>query len=295
MGGKLSRSWAMTKESWAVLRADKTLVLFPLISSIALFFVLASFAVPVVMALMDAGVFEGGVKGEEELPMSTRIVFLVIGFAYYFVSFTVMNFFNVALIGAAMERFEGRDAGVRVGLSIAVKRIPQILLWSLVAATIGMILKAIEERAGLIGRIVIAFVGMAWAIASFFVVPVLAVEGLGPFDALKRSVEVLKKSWGEAALTRIGVNVVSSLLLLVLLVIGTIGAIGVFVATESIGLTIAVAALVIVAAVALGLISTTLQSILQAAIYRYAAFETVAPGFSAATLRGAFEPKKKKK
>jgi Family of unknown function (DUF6159) len=292
MGGKFSRSWELTKESWRVLRADKTLVLFPFISSIALLAVLATFAVPVVIALLDAGVFEGKVSKDQPLPVETRVILTIVGFAYYFVSFTVMNFFNVALVGAAMERFEGRDAGVRVGLSIAVRRIPQILLWSLVAATVGMILKAIEERVGIFGKIAVALVGMAWAIASFFVVPVLAVEGLGPFAAIKRSVAVLKKSWGEAALTRIGVGVVFGLATLVVLFAGIAVCAFAVLSLNSIVLGGVVGGITLLLIVGISLISTTLQTIVQAAVYRFAAHETVPVGFSASTLRGVFAPKK---
>lgn len=299
MGGTFSRSWAMTKESWAVLRADKTLVLFPAISSVALLLVLATFAVPTALTLMDAGVFNASrdqvtnTQGEVVLPMGTRVLLGVIAFAFYFVSFTVMNFFNVALVGAAMERFEGRDAGVRVGLGIAVQRIPQILLWSLVAATVGMILKAIEERVGIFGKIVVTLIGAAWAIASFFVVPVLAAEGVGPLEALKRSVSILKRSWGEAAVTRIGVGIVFSVAILLVLGIASAAVVAAVVSLQSPGLAIAIGFVAVIAVIALMLLSTTLQSIVQAAVYRYAAQQTVAPGFSSQTLRGVFMPKSK--
>ncbi len=299
MGGTFSRSWAMTKESWAVLRADKTLILFPAISSAALLLVLATFAVPTGIALMDSGVFDAGreqvtnARGEVVLPMGTRILLGFIAFAFYFVSFTVMNFFNVALVGAAMERFEGRDAGVRVGLGIAVQRIPQILLWSLVAATVGVILKAIEERVGIFGKIAVALVGTAWAIASFFVVPVLAAEGVGPFTALKRSVAILKRSWGEAAVTRIGVGAVFGLAIVAVLAIAAAAAVASVVSLDAPALAIAIGVVAVIIVIGLSLLSTTLQSIVQAAVYRYAAQQTVAPGFSSQTLRGVFMPKSK--
>ena len=299
MGGKFSRSWELTKQSWSVLRADKALVLFPLISSVALIAVMATYAIPVFLVLQDSGVFADGAARashhDPELTNGTKAMLAFIGFAYYFCTFTVMNFFNVALIGAAMERFNGRETGVGVGISIAVRRIPQILLWSLVAATVGMILKAIEERAGLIGKIVIAIVGMAWAIASFFVVPVLAVEGVGPFEALKRSVAVLKKTWGEAALTRIGVNAVFSLAVLLVLLLTVAGSIAVGVGLGSPILAAVISVVGFLVILGLSLISTTLQTILQAALYRYAADDVVPAGFSGSTLRGMFEPKKAKR
>lgn len=291
MGGTFSRSWAMTKESWAVLRSDKTLVLFPLISSAALIGVVATFAVPTIITLVDAGLFEEGARHDQPISSGTQAILAVIAFAYYFVSFTVMNFFNVALVGAAMERFAGREAGVQAGLRIAVQRIPQILLWSALAATVGMVLKMIEERVRGLGRIATALLGTAWAIATFFVVPVLAAEGVGPITALKRSVAVLRKSWGEAAVTRIGVGAVFTVLLLLVILGGAVAVTATWVLTQSVAGAIAVGAVVVLAVLGLSLVSTTLQTILQAAVYTYAANDRVPQGFQPETLRGVFQRK----
>jgi hypothetical protein len=289
--GKFARSWAMTKESFGVLRQDKSLIVFPLVSSIALLAIMASFAAPAVLMAMQMT----DAAGEPRHPTgSEKAIFAVIAFGFYFVTFTVMNFFNVALVGAALERFAGREASLKAGLAIATSRIPQILAWSLVAATVGMILKALEERFGLLGRIVISLVGMAWAIATFFVIPVLAAEGVGPFDALKRSVAVLKKTWGEAALTRIGTSVVFGIFILITMVLGVAGTIGAFAATESFVLAVSIGVVAVLCVVALSLISTTLQTIIQAALYRYAVEGTAPAGFRNETLAAVFEPKKTK-
>lgn len=297
--GKFARSWALTKESWAVLRSDKTLAIFPVLSTVALLLVTASFAVPAVaLYLMIFGEQAAGAVGPDgdaaALTTGQRAMVAVVGFVFYFISFTVMNFFNVALIAAALERFAGRQAGVRVGLALAVKRIPQILAWSAIAATVGVILRAIEERLGLIGRLVIWLVGMAWAIATFFVVPVLAAEGLGPVDALKRSVGVLKKTWGEAALTRIGVGLVFGMAtFLVILAAAGAGLGGAIALASPIPLIVA-GAIALPIVVGLILVSTTLQTILQAALYRYAVDGTAPRGFQSATLMGMIQPKKPK-
>ncbi len=285
--GKIARSWALTKESWAVLRTDKSLMLFPLLSSGATLLILATFAVPVLILLSRSG-------GIEHADRMNRVTSSVLGFAFYFCTFTVMNFFNVALIGAALERFAGRESNLKIGLAIAMKRLPQILMWSAFAATVGMILRAIEERLGIIGRVVIWLVGTAWAIAIFFVVPVLAAEGVGPIDAVKRSVSVLKKTWGEAALTRIGVSTVFTLIMLPIILIGAIAAVGVSVATNSYIPAVIIGAIFVLFIIGLTLVSTTLDAILQAALYRYATEGAAPAGFQPETLTNIFQPKKKK-
>ena len=40
-------------------------------------------------------------------------------------------------------------------------------------------LQALEQRAGIVGRIVIGLVGMAWALVTMLVLPVLVIEQVG--------------------------------------------------------------------------------------------------------------------
>jgi hypothetical protein len=68
----------------------------------------------------------------------------------------------------------------------------------LVAATVGLILKAIQENSGILGKIVTGLIGVVWSVATFFVVPVIAYENVGPIDAVKRSTEMMKEKWGES-------------------------------------------------------------------------------------------------
>jgi TatD family hydrolase len=67
-----------------------------------------------------------------------------------------------------------------------------IFQWALLAATVGIILKMIEGRSSIIGKLVAGLIGLAWTLASFLVVPILAFEELGPFEALSRSAELFR-------------------------------------------------------------------------------------------------------
>lgn len=289
--GRFARSWQLTKQSWDVLRAEKSLVLFPVISSVTLIVITASFLVPVGvwMAMMS----DEARKSMEHAP-GPRIAFFLGMFAFYVVTYFVMTYFNVALAGAALERFAGRDTSLGSGLRIANRRFLPILQWALLSATIGMILRALEERAGIFGAIALRLVGIAWAVGTYFVVPVLALEGLGPIDSIKRSVSLLKSSWGEAALTRFGTGAIFGLITIGVVLAGGGVALALFM-QELVVLGIVVAACTLILVVLLSLISTTLQAILQAAVYAYAANGSAPAGFSTETLRGVFGPKKRKK
>lgn len=286
MFDRINRSWELGKQSWLVLKGDKRLVVFPLISACACVLVLASFAVPFLLTTD----FEAGQNTRESAPPANNPWYYVVLFAYYFVNYSVIVFFNSALIGCAMRRFEGEDATVGTGLRIAMSRLPQILGWALLSATVGVVLRAIAERLGFVGKIVIGLLGFAWTVATYFVVPALVVEGLGPIAAVKRSTEVIRKSWGEALVTNVGLgalSMVGGLLALIPLLLGVVLA----VATGTVWPAITGVVLMLVLLIALALVTSTLQMILVAALYRYAATGLVPEGFDGDLLKQVFKKK----
>src|SRR5262249_26298023 len=152
--------------------------------------VLAAFVTPLVAipGLLD---FPENPQGQVQVPLWVYpVVFL-----YYFANYFVVIFFNSALIGCAVLRFQGEPAGLKDGLAIAASRLPQILEWALVSATVGFLLKLIESVHEKVGEIVSAILGTGWSIITYFVVPVLVVEKVGPFEAIMRSLSLLRKTW----------------------------------------------------------------------------------------------------
>lgn len=289
--GKFARSWELTKQSGRILMSDKQLMLLPVLSSIACILVLATFALPIVLSI-DWSTFteKAASGGGDDVKFQMQPWYYPVLFLYYFSNFFVITFFNSALIACAIRKFGGESAKLSDGLSVACSRLPQIAAWSLVAATVGLILQAIEERAGFIGKIVIGFIGMAWTIAAFFVVPVLVVEKVGPFSALKRSVEILKKTWGEALISNVGlgaVQMVATLLGVVVLIGGGVAS----VMMQTFWPVAIIGVLFLFYLLALALITTTLKGILLAATYQYAATGAVPGGFNSETLQCAFRQK----
>jgi len=187
---RLSTGWHLARQSFHVLRLDKELLLFPLLSGISCMLVLASFAVPLW--------YTDGLELLNEDSVTENPVAIAVLFAFYTVNYFVIVFFNSALVACAMIRFKGGDPTVSDGLRAASRRLPQIAGWALVSATVGLILRLIESRSEKIGRIVAGVLGMAWTITTYFVVPVLVVEKAGPVEACKRSVSLMKRTWGES-------------------------------------------------------------------------------------------------
>jgi hypothetical protein len=289
---RISTGWDLMKQSWGVLRQDKELVIFPILSGIACLLIMATYAVPF---LIWPGLFEsffGEDKDPRQATLGQQVAFYALLFVYYFVNFFVVVFFNTALVSCAIIRFRGENPTVGDGLRAACARLPQILAWSATAATVGILLKILEDRLSFLGKFVVGLIGMAWSIVTYFVVPILAVERLGPFAAIKRSSQVLRKTWGEALVGNFSLSLIYFLLAIpgFLLIFGGMAA---GAAMQSIALAIGIAALGVLWLVAIAIVTSTLQQVFLAGVYMYAAEGVVASGFTENSLRSAFARKKK--
>ena len=277
---KFSHSWSLIKASASVLRSDKELLIFPLLSAISCIIVAATFFVPAIFA----GLFSG-LDRENMSPL-----FYVFLFVFYVVQYFVIIFFNSALIGAAMIRLNGGDPTVADGFRIAMSKLPAILGYAVIAATVGVILRALQERAGFIGRMIIGMIGLAWTVASFLVVPVLVSQDIGPIDAVKRSAELLKKTWGQNLIGTGGIGLVFGLAIFALIFAGG-GLIFLAVSSGILAITITVIVAVVVALLLLILIQAALQGVYAAALYRYATEGDAGEGFDKDMVAAAFKVK----
>ncbi|MBN8597506.1 MAG: hypothetical protein J0L78_07515 [Planctomycetes bacterium] len=285
------RSSALLTQSFHVLRQDKQLVIFPLLSAAACLAVLISFATPIIAT----GLLEdiSSQNGKEEITLGMKALGAGLSFLFYFVSYTVMVYFNTALVSCAMERFDGKTPTVRGGLHAANGLLGRIIAWSLLAATVGSVLRMIEERVGFIGKIVVGLFGAAWSIATYFVVPVLVVERVGPVDALKRSVNVMTKSWGTALVSNIGLGLTMVLAYIVATIPAFVG-LAFTIKLHHWAPIVVGGAVTMVLIFLTALVTSAMQMILVAALYRYAASGTAPAGFVESDMRAAFAPKKQK-
>ena len=281
MAGRISNSFALAKASGRVLMADKELLVFPLVSGITSILVAATFFVPGFLFGWLEAIAEGGPLG----------LAYVLGFLFYLAQYTVIFFFNTARVGAALIRLEGGDPTVKDGLRIAFDRFGVIVEYAALAATVGMVLRFISERAGFIGRLVIGLVGMTWTLATFMVVPVLVSKDVGPLDAVKESAGLLKRTWGEQVVGSMGMGLVTMLAFFSLLLF-TVPA---FLLAAPLGpLAVAgVAAVFVSGLVFLALAASALNGIYAAAVYRYATTGEAGYGFDSRLLADAFVQKRR--
>lgn len=276
MFDKFSRSWDLVKASASVLRSDKELMLFPVISGLATLVVLATFLVPMfALRIFADGIGLGGA---------------VFGFLFYFVQYSVMIFFNCALIGAAMIRLEGGDPTLADGFNAARARISAILGYAAIAATVGVFLQGMKSKDNFLVRLLGSALGAAWTLATFLVVPVLVSRNLGPIDALKESVSLLKRTWGENAVGQVGIGAAFGLITAVVAIVGF--GLAALAAQASMALAIAIGVVAVIAVLAVGIYQAALSGIYSAALYRYAVSHEAPDAFRGADLAHAFLPKR---
>ncbi len=271
----IGRSIALVKTSWGILTGDKKLLVFPVLSGIVTLIVLASFILPL---LLSGTVFSQAPAGQ--VP---GIVYL---FIFYVACYFVAIFFNTGLITCVDAHLRGRDATVAEGLSNALRHAGSIVVWAIIAATVGVILRAIGQRSGLVGKIAVAIAGGIWSFITIFVVPILVLEDKGVFEAMRESVSLFRRTWGESVVGSVSIGLVFA----AVLVLGLLGlAAALF--TGNAAVLILAAALFLVLLVVAGVVTSAMQGIFVVALYTYAKTGTVPGPFEKGVVEGAFVPR----
>jgi hypothetical protein len=186
---RLSNGWTIAMNSFKVLKANRQLIIFPILAGISMLFIIGSFVATI---LATAGWDVDNIAA----PSTAGTYALLIGF--YIVNYFVIVFFNVALTHCAALYFKGEEVSIGKGIQFSASRIGAIFSWAVFAGTIGAVLKVIQENSGAIGKIITGLLGIVWTVATFFVVPVIAYENLDPLAAFKRSSQLMKAKWGES-------------------------------------------------------------------------------------------------
>jgi hypothetical protein len=277
---RFSNSWALVKASASVLKSDKKLMVFPLVSLVVTLIVTASFVIPLSFtSFFDLN--RGGVSA------ALYVVALII---FYLVQYFVIFFANTALVGAAMIRLKGGTPTLGDGFRIAASHSRAILGYAAIAATVGLVLRLIQERGGLAGKIGSAVLGIAWNVTTYLVVPVLIVEGVGPIAAIKRSASLLKKTWGEQIIGNFSIGLVFGVIFLAVFIVGAV-LIAFASASGSVVAMALVISVVVLVMLFISLISATLSGIYVAAVYQYAATGETNSLFPQDVIKGAFRSK----
>lgn len=283
--GMFSRSWEVTKLSFSVIGKDKEILLYPVLSGIfSLIFLIALFFPTIIV----------GYNAEDQFSIMEYIILFIV---YLGLSF-IATFFNVCTVYTAKTRFEGGNATLVTSFKFAFSKIHLIFMWALVSATVGIILRLIEnmaQKAGPAGKTIMlltrTFLSMAWGILTIFVVPSMVYKNLGPFQAIGDSANSLKKTWGESLIRHFGLGFVQA----IFFVIGIIIFFILFLVFASTSLALVIILLAVVYFVLLFLIFSSANVIYNTALYFYAQYNQIPNGFNQEVLEQAFDNKDRTK
>ena len=274
---RIGNTWSLIGTSWDVVKKDKEMLVFPLISGICLILVVGSFA----MGMLDTQAEGWGVPSREAA-MAEQVSYYAKLFIFYFCTYFIIMFFNTAIITCAVIRMRGGNPTLGDGFRMAFARVPLLLGWALVSATVGLILRIIEDKWELVGRIIAGLLGMAWSITTFLALPILVVEGKGPFAAIKQSTKMLRDTWGEQLIGGFSFGLLWFVCCLPAVVLFVIVVLLLGLANIIIPLVLLVVYMIILA-----LVFSVLQTVFQAGLYYYARDSVAPPGWDAGVLAGA--------
>jgi len=272
--GRFRRGWALTKKSWTLLKENRELVRFPLYGAFA--------TIPLAVVFLGPGLYL-----LDDGSLGPAIPLLVLG---VYVLSIVGVYFSVGLAAAANMIFSGQSATVSDGLAVSRERFSQICGWAAISTAISVLMGVLENQGGVLGDIAARLVGMAWSLVTFLAVPVIAIEGTGPFETLKRSGSIFRKRWGQQITGNVaigGLIFLAGLLPAAILIGG-----GVLLWSSA---SFAGALLVVIGALVMAialLISKSLSGIFGVALYRYAVESEAVGGFTAEDMESAVKVKK---
>ena len=186
---RASNGWNIAKNSFKVLEANKQLIIFPLLSGASIILILSSF----ITAILGAANWN-----IDNINETNRVAAYGYLFFYYLVNYFIVVFFNTALTYCTGAYFKGEEVSIKKGMAFSLSRIGIIFSWAVFAATVGTILRVIQENAGFLGKLISGIAGAVFSVATYFVIPVITNENLGPIAAFRRSTQMMKQNWGES-------------------------------------------------------------------------------------------------
>lgn len=271
---RIKAGWQLTKKSWGVLSGSPGLAKFPLVGGLL--------ALLIAIVLIGPGLY----LLEDDSPVPGAILVAVGAYLSAFVTY----YFAVGLAHTADRQMRGEPAGFGEGMALASSRMGAVAGWALFATVVITIIRAIQQRFGLLGALVGGLAAAAWGILTFLAVPVIALEGTGPIATIKRCAHLVKSRWGEQISGTIAIGGIVFLVGILPGVLLIVAGVALW-ASSGFGGAILIAVGVVVVAIA-SLIQQSLATIFGVALYHYVAGEEAVGGFTEEELSRAVRLKR---
>ncbi len=284
--GKFKASRIILKESWALLSHDKEILWLPVLSAITFFVSLAIVGVIVYFGVLGGSL--DALKGLENAEQGVKdvAVYATI-FGYYLLIFFITNFFQASIFAIVHARFNGGNFSLGDGLASARAHMGRIFIWSLISATVGVILQVVSDKSKVVGKIVAAILGSAWNILTYFSLPSLVIGQASLTDSFKESASMIRKTWGETIIVNFGVGLIFGLINTLLFAVGIV----ILILFPTMNVAIGIGSSLIFLIILLSILSTSLNAIFKLVLFEYARTGTVPQGFSLDVVQSAIKVK----
>lgn len=283
--GKFKGSLRIMKESWAILRQDKEILWFPILSMVTSILAFGLFCLVMFFVVFGGDFAALEEWGEESLGPVDYVVMII----YYTIMYFIVNFFQAGIYIIAHGRMQGQDLTFQDGIRGAQEASGKIFVWSFINATVGVVLHMLAERFKFVGKIVVRLMGAAWGILTYFSLPALVIGQVSVIDSFKMSASTIRKTWGETIIVNLSVGLIFVLILFTGIVVG----ITTMVVLPYAYVVLPVMVLMFVFIFAVLIISNALGSIFKLALFEYARTGVVPQGFSPDIIQGAVGTNKK--
>lgn len=255
---RIRNGWNLTKKSWGILRENPGLVRFPVAGAItAIVFAIVTFFAAILLLANDQTVL-----------IVLGVIVLVIGIVLVL---STAIFFAVGLAHNADRLLAGESPTFGEGISHARSRLDGVVGWALISAIVGAIIQTIQDRLGVAGLILGGLAGAAWAVLTFLAIPVIAIEGTGGFQTVKRCSELIRSRWGEQITGTVAIGVILFLIGYLPSLLVMAGGIYLVAGPDIVGPGVALIAIGAIALAVVAVIGKALITIFGVALYRYVA------------------------
>ena len=280
---QFAASKLIIKESWSVLEKDKEVIWFPVLSTLCTVLLMLIITGAYVMIVLN-----GDIRAFD--PDSTSIegrYYYPLLFIYYIITIYIINFFEAGLLTVVQTRFSGQDLTFEDGMNAAKNHGVKIFWWSLISATVGLVLRIISDKSKIVGKIVSGLLGAAWAIMTYFSLPALVIGNLSVRDSFKESATLIRKNWGETIIVNFGAGLIFGFIIYVLCAVFFFTAL----ALGSIPSAVVLGIIFVVLVLMISVIYSALNTIFKLALFNYARTGEVPAGFSRDLMLGSVSVK----
>ncbi|MFM2331020.1 MAG: hypothetical protein RLZZ26_527 [Candidatus Parcubacteria bacterium] len=281
--GKFKASKMITLQALALLKQDTEILWFPVLSTVVSIIALTIFGV-VLFFVSFGGSFtaiDSVSKG------GGGASFYLTLFVLYLVMYFIANFFVAGIYTIVDGRLHGQNLTFSDGINGARQNAAKIFWWSAISATVGVVLRMIEDRSSLVGKLIAGLFGVAWAVLTYFSLPAIVIGKLSVKDSFKQSAAVIRKMWGETIIINLGVGIFMTGLMFFALIVTVL----VIILAPSTIVIVGMGSLFLICLVLLIVLSTTLGAIFKVALYEYAVTGQIPNGFSPELIENAVRSK----